>query len=412
MASLRTDPWTRMRAPLMAAGWENVDLALRIRHAEVDLVCNPRGLELEVYLSDHFGEAIGVLTIRFLAEDIPGVQEELLGLAHACDLDAFAPVARRMAAAHAGRLRFDDWKVPWARGRYREVEGDHAGAVAYYEEAVALAPDELAPHADLAGALLRCGRAEEGRASATVVQARCVTVLEEERAARHRVGPETTYTSARMLALLGKKKPALAALKKALRMLGGARLAPLDEADFDRYAEDPDFLALLVVPDAAARREEARATLAAQARTAVLRPVAACDWYLATELEQRIRMPAAHDVAARSAVLDHLAGMPAEALEARCLELPELQALPTLDAIFAFFETPLVRDANGDVVRVEQGGDLWAPDLLAAIAPFVEPGSFVSAVDDGGVFWRWEITGGELRFARSRASRTAQRLLA
>lgn len=81
-------------------------------------------------------------------------------------------------------------------------------------------------------------------------------------------------------------------------------------------------------------------------------------------------------------------------------DLDEMNASTTLEELFAASFVEVTTDADGNIVGLEQGGDMWVLDHLNEIADLVRPGSYFLIQDDRSRFWRVEYTVAGPRYHR------------
>lgn len=87
----------------------------------------------------------------------------------------------------------------------------------------------------------------------------------------------------------------------------------------------------------------------------------------------------------------------------RLSEMHDEEALDYAD-LEDFFEKrlgiPAVFNAAGDLIDLEQGGDLWALEEIKALADLMSNDSFVWMQDEGHLFWRIEFEDGAVQVLR------------
>jgi hypothetical protein len=73
----------------------------------------------------------------------------------------------------------------------------------------------------------------------------------------------------------------------------------------------------------------------------------------------------------------------------------DLQAALSLEEMLTWWRWQPSISANGDITKVQFNGEKAGDDeyLWKAIAPFVEPDSFIEMQGEDGAMWRWKFDG-------------------
>lgn len=329
-----------------------------------------------------------MITVENLAEELPRVASHLAG-----------------AAVELGSAPISPAEAAYARGQRLRRGGDCAGAASAYRAGLQLTPGDPAMLMGLGAALLRTGAQAEAEQTLRAVASQI-----EERLKEAPQQPQLLYHLACVHSLNGEGTTALQCLTRAIEWDPRLKKSAREELDFAPLSTDPTFLTVTREVSQQERVER----LCALGEKATYKEVKRFDCYLAVLLRQEIRIVRENERSAYERLSAYFQTLSERQIAKQDLAadyVEQQRRARTLDDFFEHAETPLRRDQAGTVIAVDQGGDLWANDLLAVIADLIERDAFVSAVDDGGRFWRWRFDQDRLRYSRSRANRAALHLL-